>query len=500
MATYKVTDPATGQTVRLTGDSPPSEKELEEIFAKVGPPKGFVERNARTISAVARPTLEMGGMLAGGTIAGTGSLPGGPAAVPAAAVGGALGFAGGKSAADALDRYLGLKAPIRTIPEAAKETAGNLVAGAEAEAGGRIAGKVLQVGAKKAAEVAANRLPPTLGKFFGVPEAVTKYAQTRGAEKVFAPGNLEEGAARARVGAAEADLSAARTHVGEQIGAAEAKVSASPAGGKTPRIRHILETLRDSMYGRGISDPRTEALSSRLGGKDVGVLKELEAVLTPVEKQVKTLDPYGMTQSEPVVEKLTLRQALNAKKIIDHGIKLESGKLTAPTKQLLLKINGMIRESVKQDVGKEVTDLWAQFGPIADAQEKLMEYTGSKVMDSSEKLAVGKLRGIMMAAPEKLDGIVKVLGAGLPGGEKQARAIVDSVAAEAFTKSGPGAPSNILLKGASAIGLTGGTMARQMFKGAEALGRAAEGPFGGTKLGTSAAISALRARRKQEGE
>lgn len=498
MATYKVTDPATGQTVRLTGDSPPSEKELEEIFAKVGPPKGFVERNARTISAVARPTLEMGGMLAGGAVAGTGAIPGGPAAVPAAVAGGALGFAGGKSAADALDRYLGLKAPIRTVPEAARETAGNVMAGAEAEMGGRIAGKVLQVGAKKAAEVAANRLPPTLGKFFGVPEAVTKYAQTRGAEKVFAPGNLEEGAARAKIGEATADLAGRRAAVGEQIGAAEAAVGASPAGSKTPRIRHILETLRSSLYGRGISDPRTAALSSKLGGKDVGILQELETVLAPVEKAVETTNAYGLKESAPVVEKLTLRQALNAKKIIDHGIKLESGKITAPTKQLLLKINGMIREAVKKDVGKDVTDLWSQFGPIADAQEKLMQYTGSRGLDASEKLAVSKLRGIMMAAPEKLDGIVKILGDGLPGGEKQARAIIDSIAAESFKGSGPGAPSNIILKGASAVGLTGGTMARGVFRGAEAMGRASQGPFAGTKLGSSAAIAALRARRKDE--
>lgn len=34
MPTYKVTDPNTGRTVRLTGDSPPSQQELEEIFSQ----------------------------------------------------------------------------------------------------------------------------------------------------------------------------------------------------------------------------------------------------------------------------------------------------------------------------------------------------------------------------------------------------------------------------------------------------------------------------------
>ena len=32
MPTYKVTDPDTGRTLSLTGDAPPTEAELEEIF------------------------------------------------------------------------------------------------------------------------------------------------------------------------------------------------------------------------------------------------------------------------------------------------------------------------------------------------------------------------------------------------------------------------------------------------------------------------------------
>jgi hypothetical protein len=32
MPTYQVTDPTTGKVLRLTGDSPPTERELEDIF------------------------------------------------------------------------------------------------------------------------------------------------------------------------------------------------------------------------------------------------------------------------------------------------------------------------------------------------------------------------------------------------------------------------------------------------------------------------------------
>lgn len=47
MPTYKVTDPTTGKSVSLTGDSPPSESELEQIFSKLAPepPKKDVPDN-----------------------------------------------------------------------------------------------------------------------------------------------------------------------------------------------------------------------------------------------------------------------------------------------------------------------------------------------------------------------------------------------------------------------------------------------------------------------
>ena len=34
MPTYKVTDPKTGRVMRLTGDSPPTQEELEQIFSQ----------------------------------------------------------------------------------------------------------------------------------------------------------------------------------------------------------------------------------------------------------------------------------------------------------------------------------------------------------------------------------------------------------------------------------------------------------------------------------
>lgn len=106
--------------------------ELENKNAKAAPQPGFLERHAQQISSMARPALEAGGMLAGGALAGGAALPLGPAAIPAAAVGTGLGFAGGKAAADLLDRGLGVKPPIASAGEAVKETAKDLTQGAAA--------------------------------------------------------------------------------------------------------------------------------------------------------------------------------------------------------------------------------------------------------------------------------------------------------------------------------------------------------------------------------
>lgn len=36
MPTYKIKDPQSGKTIRITGDSPPTEQELNQIFASTG--------------------------------------------------------------------------------------------------------------------------------------------------------------------------------------------------------------------------------------------------------------------------------------------------------------------------------------------------------------------------------------------------------------------------------------------------------------------------------
>lgn len=55
MATYKVTDPTTGRTVKLTGDSPPTESELNEIFSSMPSTQQVKPSFMDTMGAIMQP-------------------------------------------------------------------------------------------------------------------------------------------------------------------------------------------------------------------------------------------------------------------------------------------------------------------------------------------------------------------------------------------------------------------------------------------------------------
>ena len=181
MPTYKITDPATGLTLRLTGDSAPTEQELTEIFAKTAAsrkPEGyeggtttgkgatgdFSETPASQIKQgiaqgirqgmpfglgnlpqskpelaqflkQGRPALETAGMMGGGALAGAGSL--GMASV----LGAGLGYGATKTALDAAERWAQDK-PQPGIAESAKRAAGDVATGATYEMGGQALGNV----------------------------------------------------------------------------------------------------------------------------------------------------------------------------------------------------------------------------------------------------------------------------------------------------------------------------------------------------------------------
>jgi len=406
------------------------------------------------------------------------------------------------------DRYPGLSTSLiggalkmggYAIPASPKQLLGNEAAGAAIGYAGNKVGSVFNHYIEKAGNALKEKLPAGLAQYVGIPAPITEYVQGRGSKEVFTPQNLEKGAAMANVGEATEGLSAARTAKGEAIGEAENAVKSSPKGDKIPQVRHILEKIKSSMFYRGLSDPRTEELAGKMVGKDSSILATLEKTLEPQELGETRIAADGITRV-PQAEKINLRQALNAKKIIDEGMSLESGKITPSTKQLLVQANAMLRSSVRDDVGPAVAKLWDEFGPIADAQEKLQEFTGTRVRSKLQQNAVDSLRSVMTRNPKEAENVIKVLGAGLPGGEAQARNIFNSIAAEAFTTGGKGAPSSWTLKAASMMGLTGGKMARRAVAASEnlplgPLSQGAEGkylPDAATDLWSKSALPKMK--------
>jgi len=173
MPTYNVTDPTSGKSMRLTGDSPPSEEELDQIFSSVGGvkepttiPRSTGQRIAGAIAPYARPALEVGGSIAGGTLgAGAGPL--------GAVAGTGLGYAGGRQAASALEEYAGLKQP-STLPQAAKQAVMDVPSGMTMEMGGQLAGKGLQKGIEYAGKGLKQVLGTTTGSGPGMIEEAVK--------------------------------------------------------------------------------------------------------------------------------------------------------------------------------------------------------------------------------------------------------------------------------------------------------------------------------------
>lgn len=151
MPRYKFTDSQSGKSIILTGDSPPSEEELNEIFSSVRPQEEQTQPG--TIGTMARrageflvktPTLPMVGGVVGG-IAG-----GGFASIPLAGI----GAAGGEGYRIALGRQLGMDVPptgIQPLKRIGKEALTSAI------------GQTLGLGVGKTASGAGKLLAP-IGK------------------------------------------------------------------------------------------------------------------------------------------------------------------------------------------------------------------------------------------------------------------------------------------------------------------------------------------------
>lgn len=157
MPTYKVQDESTGKTVTFewSGDKPPTDADMEEVFKAAGNIPQEPSLGQKIYQGVVSPTIEAGGMIAGGIL--------GAPAGPIGAVGGAAGgYTIAKSLTKAGDVALGYSKPETPI-EALKRSGENILEGATMEMGGQFAGKAIGASAK----LIGKGLKQTLGATTG---------------------------------------------------------------------------------------------------------------------------------------------------------------------------------------------------------------------------------------------------------------------------------------------------------------------------------------------
>lgn len=488
------------------------------------PTQGFMQGLARSSPAMAGALAAAPEGAAMGAAAGTAVFPG-----VGTAVGGILGGLGaaymggvaGESARNAVANTVATALPKKNYPvlntsqllqklnRAGQDQAWN-------EAFGLGIGGAIKQGGKPLAGLAEEKMPGVLKNSVGIPEPLTKYVQGRGSRNVFTPSNLNEGAALDNVGQATSDLAARRASVGKSIGNSEDFILGS--GGATQELptKDIASSLQNTMQRRGYIDPDTSDLAR---GKDISLLKSMLSTLSRngtrevapavAEKVSPLVNEFGgKVINTPASEAITvgegplnLRQVINAKRLIDQHLEFGetlNREISDPAAAVAKKTNAILRLRVRQQLGSGVAKLYDDFGTISDAQEKLAEFTGTKSLSSVEQRAVQALRGIMQKNPGEVRNIVNILGSGLPGGEQQARAIFDSIAATPFTRGGIGAPSSSFIKTLTAGGLLSGPAARTAVRATEGLSSYAASPATAPRKSVSAAMAALRAMREKD--
>lgn len=134
-----------------------------ETASKIPPTIG-----ERIFRGAVRPTLETGGMIAGGVLGAGAGAPSGPGAILSGVAGGTLGYGIGRHVADVIEESAGIKKPPEDLGGRLKETGRNLIEGAELEMGGKFIGK--------GAALAGKGAKQALGKLTGTGEAAIESA------------------------------------------------------------------------------------------------------------------------------------------------------------------------------------------------------------------------------------------------------------------------------------------------------------------------------------
>jgi hypothetical protein len=379
----------------------------------------------------------------GGSFGGAagGGVTAGLAAVPGAAAGAAAGEGTRQALAQS---YAALTGKEFTPPQ---EVIGRTVTQGILGAAGQMGAAGLQ----RAGTWASGRIPDFIETYFGPNAALTRYIRGRGANKVLTPGNMNPDAPMNALEGVQRKLSGARKAAGGAVGAAEDAILESGGLGQQIDLTDIADDLEAQITKHGFDGP-----GASLAGKDAKTLKD---VLGHMRKG-----------------NLSAAEAINLKRRLGETLSYSGGRVPEINKTaegILKKTTGKIAERINTtfpDLGKAN----ANFSKIAQLYDKYRKYLGGTGEIGQEILsdanALRRIRASMIADPRIPKSAVAEFDAAVKGSGEAVQTLFDTVAANAFNaeKVGRGAPSNILLKGASTIGLTSPYMAGQVLRGAEA--------------------------------
>jgi hypothetical protein len=244
------------------------------------------QRVYQAVRPYVAPTVEALGAGAGGLIGGAAGTTFGPVGTATGAVGGAgLGYGIAKEALELADVYLGGKAPRQGAAQVV-EPVRNVLEGATFEAGGRVAGPLIQKGLgkladlrqipqNKAADIARNALGPDL------PEVLNalKASQGKGMSAAQATADINSPTWQALIDRATARDPRFLAALEKSQGDVSLNALSKLAGGTTAaEARATTEGAKEA--ARSITSPMRETALNRANlGKEVARLEGLSAEL-----------------------------------------------------------------------------------------------------------------------------------------------------------------------------------------------------------------------------
>lgn len=394
MPTYKVTDPNTGKTVRLTGDSPPTEAELNDIFSKVKAPapstmqnrkqKGLIGTFADTLPVAGGVLGGIGGGLLGGVagsiVPGAGTAAG---AIGGGAGGAAIGTGAGVAMQNMIQDLTGTQdeAPVEQVGSAVRQavTAGVLDA---ATAGtfrlvGKGGGMILKALSKGADDIPLRSLrinPSQLTNF------KTKHGIDMGdfvvKKKLFGENAIEEGAKQAGSLQSQFDNLALNENI------------TIPVDKLKERFAKEIKTLA------GLSDEGTKDKITPLLNKGIAknILKEWESIAKQLDQmKVETVTPKQLTEFRRMID-----DVIPDSQFVDPSVKNISVRIRKIMNDVIR--DGVDSRLIGESTGLSLKELGQELSKYYDFLEAAEKQSnlgrGSLVPNITRLLSVGVGAGL----------------------------------------------------------------------------------------------------------